>query len=244
MTVLVAAETLLLILLAVIVVALLRSHAEILRRLDGGEGDRGGRPGSGSLDPALPRPRSRDGVLAASDLAGASLDGEAIQIGLPAGGPSTLIAFLSSGCLTCHRFWESFGSAEQPAIPGGGRLVIVTRDSSHESPSRLRELAPARVPLVMSSDSWERYEVPTSPYFVYVDGATGLIHGEGAASGWNQVVSLIRDSLDDDAARAPGRSGAERGDRVESDLRRAGIVPGHPSLHPGSGSATGPGGDG
>ena len=240
MTVLLAAETLLLILLAVVVVALLRSHAEILRRLDAGEG--AGPPGAGFLDPSLPRPRSRNGGLAASDLAGTSLNGEAIQIGLMAGGPSTLIAFLSSGCLTCHRFWESFGSAEQPAIPGGGRLVIVTRDSSHESPSRLRELAPAGVPLVMSSDAWERYEVPTSPYFVHVDGASGQIHGEGAASGWEQVVSLLRDSLDD-AAPAPGRSGADRGDRVDDDLKRAGIVPGHPSLYPGSEPAADPRGE-
>lgn len=231
MTVLVAAETLLLILLAVVVVALLRSHAEILRRLES-------RTGTESLDPTLPLPRSRDGGLAASDLAGTSLAGEAIQIGLMAGGPSTLIAFLSSGCLTCHRFWESFGSAQQPAVPGGGRLVIVTRDSSHESPSRLRELAPAGVPLVMSSGAWERYEVPTSPYFVYVDGPSGTIHGEGAASGWDQVVSLLRDSLDD-AAHAPECSGPDRGERVEDDLRQAGIVSGHPSLHPGNDPAPG-----
>ena len=231
MTVLVAAETLLLILLAAVVVALLRSHAEILRRLDAGEG--GGRPGSGTVDPSLPRPRSRQGGLVAPEIAGTSLAGEAVQIGLMAGGPSTLVAFLSSGCLTCHRFWDSFGSAEQPAVPGGGRLVIVTRDSSHESPSKLRKLAPEGIPLLMSSNAWERYEVPTSPYFVYVDGPSGTIHGEGAASGWEQVVSLLRDSLEE-GGHASGRSGADRGDRVERDLRRAGIVPGHPSLHPGS----------
>lgn len=229
MTVLVAAETLLLVLLSVVVVALLRSHAEILRRLED-------RPGSASFDPSLPRPRSRDGGLAAPDLAGTSLAGEAIQIGLRAGGPPTLIAFLSSGCLTCRRFWESLGSTEQPAIPGGGRLVVVTRDSSYESPSRLRELAPAGIPVVMSSDAWERFEVPTSPYFVYVDGPSGTIQGEGAASGWEQVISLLRDSLDD-AAYHPGRTGGDRGERVEADLRRAGITPGHPSLYPGDDSA-------
>ena len=238
MAVLLAAETLLLILLAIVVVALLRSHAEILRRLDAGEGALVGRPGAGVLDPSLPRPRGREGVLAAPDLAGANLAGEAIQVGLMPGGPSTLIAFLSSGCLTCHRFWESFGSADRPTVPGGGRLVIVTRDSSHESPSRLRELAPAGIPLVMSSQAWERYEVPTSPYFVYVDGASGEIHGEGAASGWEQVVSLIGDSLED-ASPPPGRSGPERAGRVEADLRRAGIVAGHPSLYPGAESGPG-----
>jgi hypothetical protein len=235
LTVLVAAETMLLILLAIVVVALLRSHAEILRRLEGGEASGPG------LDPSLPRPRTRNGTAPAADLAGASLDGDAVQVGLRPGGPSTLIAFLSSGCLTCHHFWDAFGSAAPPAIPGGGRIVIVTRDSSHESPSRLRELAPAGLPLVMSSDAWERYEIPTSPYFVYVDGPSGEIHGEGAASGWQQVVSLLRDALDDEAPAGPGQSGPERAERIDADLSSAGIGPGDPSLYPGSAEASDPG---
>lgn len=236
-TILIAAETLLLILVAVLVVALLRSHAEILRRLDGvGADDRdAGLPGS--MPAGLPRPRSRDEALGATDLAGEDLAGDAVQVGLAAGGPSTLIAFLSSGCLTCHGFWRSFGSSDRPAIPGGGRLVIVTKDSAHESPSRLRELAPADVPLVMSTAAWESYEVPTAPYFVYVDGPSGEIHGEGAASGWQQVVSLLRDALDDEAVdRARGSSGPARASRIDLDLERAGIDPGHPSLYPGAGS--------
>ena len=50
-----------------------------------------------------------------------------------------------------------------------------------ESPSRLRDLAPADVPVVMSSQAWEDYGVTMSPYFVLV-GADGEVRGEGAAS--------------------------------------------------------------
>jgi hypothetical protein len=239
MTVLLAAETLLLILLAVLVVALLRSHAEILRRLD----ERGaGERLPGRLPEGMPRPRTGDGAPIATDLAGTELGGDAVQVGLGAGGRSTLIAFLTSGCLTCHGFWRSFASARPPEIPGGARLVIVTKDPAHESPSRLRDLAPADVPVVMSSAAWESYEVPTAPYFVYVDGASGEVHGEGAASGWEQVLSLLRDALDDAAEDGRARSGPARANRIDLDLERAGIGPGHPSLYPGGGPTAGDGG--
>ena len=238
MTVLVAAETLLLILLAVVVVALLRSHAEILRRLESvGGGDAG--PAGSFADPD--RSPRREGGLAAGDLAGTDLDGNAVQVGIGPGGPPTLIAFLTSGCLTCLELWRALGGGP-PELPGGARLVLVVKDSMHESPSQLRELAPAGIPLVMSTAAWERYEVPAAPYFVYVDGPSGEIHGEGAATAWEQVASLLRDALADadggggggdaDAGRR-GRSGAERSARIDDELARAGIGPGHPSLYPG-----------
>jgi hypothetical protein len=228
MTVLVAAETLLLILLAIVVVALLRSHAEILRRLDSIGQGRGARDLSLADPDASPL---RDGATAAADIAGTDLDGMGAQVGLAPGGPSTLIAFLTSGCLTCMEFWRSF-SAAPPAIPAGGRLVIVTKDSAYESPTKLRDLAPDAIPLVMSTDAWERYEVPAAPYFVWVDGASGEIHGEGAASAWEQVTSLLADALADAEEVEYGRSGSERTARIDDDLARAGIGPGHPSLYP------------
>jgi hypothetical protein len=233
-TILVATETLLLVLLAVLVVGLLRSHAEILRRLGPPDGEGAGASNGGGL----PVPR-RDEAISARDIAGATLAGEAIQIGLRAGGASTLLAFLSSGCETCVGFWRSLGERGGTVIPGGGRVIAVTKDRSHESPSRLRELAPAGVPLVMSSAAWRDYGVPTTPYFVYVDGASGDIHGEGAATGWQQVLSLLRDALDDVAVTTAnerrGTAGSGRLERVaraDRELASAGIAPGHPSLYP------------
>ena len=231
MTVLVATETLLLVLLAILVVGLLRSHAEILRRLGPPEGE--------AARASAPRPpgelSQRGRPTGAADIAGSTLDGTPIQVGVRPGGPSTLLAFLSSGCLACRTFWESLGS-DAPAVPGGARLVAITKDRDLESPARLRELAPAKVPLVMSSAAWRDYGVPTSPYFVYIDGRSGEVQGEGAASGWGQVASLLRDALDDAASaeRASGRgaSGAERLSRVDRELAEAGIGPGHESLYP------------
>jgi hypothetical protein len=226
-TVLVAAETLLLILLAVVVVALLRSHAEILRRLEA-ISERGGAIGGLTEPGASPR---REGAVAAPDIAGAGLDGLGVQLGMAPGAPSTLVAFLTSGCMTCMEFWRSFAEAP-PAIPDGGRLVIVTKDSAHESPTKLRRLAPDGIPLVMSTATWERYEVPAAPYFVWVDGASGEIHGEGAANAWEQVSSLLGDALAD-VEDLSVRSGPARSARIDDELARAGIEPGHPSLYPG-----------
>src|SRR5262245_43789583 len=137
MTILVATETLLLVLLALLVVGLLRSHAEILRRL-------GPPQGEGSQPPTVQAPR-RDGTRA-PDITGTTLDGATVQLGMGEGRRSTLLAFLSSGCLTCERFWSSLAAGEIPAMPGDVRVVAITKDRSQESPSRLRELAGDRVP--------------------------------------------------------------------------------------------------
>jgi hypothetical protein len=130
-------------------------------------------------------------------------------------------------------------------VPGDARLILVTRDSSHESPSKLRELAPPDLPLVMSSPAWSDYDVPLTPYFVFVDGATGRVAGEGAAEAWPQIVSLVRDALADaDSAgdllqggavpagsASNGTNGKSRLGRADDELRAAGIGPGHPSLY-------------
>jgi len=227
MVALIAVETLLLLLLVVIVAGLLRSHAEILRRLGPPNDD------EDRLDPSLPRPPTGQRAPAtAPDIVGTTLDGQIRQFGMRPGGESTLLAFLTSGCLVCGRFWEEFQAQRPPDLPGGGRILILTKDSSHESPSRLRELAPSGLPMVMSSAAWKDYSVPTAPYFVHVDGASGEVRGEGTAAGWPQVVSLLRDAIDD--AGGPGaNSGPARAQRVEADLQAAGIGPGHPSLYPG-----------
>jgi hypothetical protein len=231
MTILVAVETLLLVLLSLVVVGLLRSHAEILRRL--------GPPETGERDadvlaPGLPDPPSREGLRRAPVISGMTLGGDGVQVG-SGGGQPMLLAFLTSGCLTCEGFWETFSQAEPPEIPGGARLVAVTKDASHESPSRLRDLAGDDLQVVMSSAAWRELDVPTSPYFLYV-GGDGMILGEGAATSWPQVASLLRDAIGDaeEAARltVSRAGGSERARRVDDELAAAGIQPGHPSLYP------------
>ena len=254
MTALLVVETFLLVLLSLLVAGLLRSHAEILRRLDSaqdhGSSQAGGtpsEPGSHLAD-GLAEPRST--ATPAYDITGTTLGGEPVKLAVRGGKTSTLIAFLSSGCLTCRAFWDAFQPGVRPTLPGDARLVIVTKDSNMESPSKLRELAPPDVPMAMSTEAWDAYGVPMSPYFIYVDGASGTVHGEGSATGWQQVVSLLRDALADEEMRAssrqngagsrfgdadpaarPGSTGQERFDRIERDLRAAGIGAGHPSLY-------------
>lgn len=215
MTIVVAAETLLLAVVGLFVVALLRSHAEILRRLE-------------RLGPETPLPQPGDRVAgtrrAAHDLEGTTPDGGARRIVLSPG-PDTLLAFLSTGCSTCVRLLDTVADA---GLPTGLRLVVVAKDRQVE---RLRMLRPVAevADVVMSSAAWESYAVPGSPYFVHVEGSTGGIVGEGSAGAWEQVVSLIVDATDESSAPdAANRS------RIDDALASAGIAPGHPSLNPGA----------
>jgi hypothetical protein len=215
MVALVSAETLLLVLLTLLVAGLLRSHAEILRRLGPPDGEARG----------LPEPGARSGGREGRDIAGATLAGDALMIGLGEGSPPTLLAFLSSGCGVCERLWAQLRTGLPDALPGAVRLVTVVKDASAESPARLRAIAPAAVPVVMSSAAWRDYAVSATPYFVYLEG--GRVQGEGSASGWEQILSLLGD------ARADGRQERGGADEAEQALAAAGIGPGHPSLYPG-----------
>jgi hypothetical protein len=215
-TVVLAAETLLLGVVALFVIALLRSHAEILRRLE-------------QLAPQEPLPQPEDRVadqLEARDLEGATPDGGARRLVL-APGPDTLLAFLSSGCSTCVDLLEALRADDLP-LPPGVRLVVVAKDRPLERLRLFRPLA-GRVEVLMSSAAWEQYRVPGSPYFLQIDGSSGKIAGEGSAGSWSQVASLIIDAGDDRAA-----PDSVNRNRIDDTLAAAGIAPGHPSLRPNS----------
>ncbi len=202
MVALVSVETVLLVLLIVLVAALLRSHAELLRRL-GPEGDSG--------VPAPPESIRTD--TAAPELAGVTPTGDAVKLAFH--GTPTLLAFLSTGCTSCAQFWEKLGDG-RPAP--GLRTVIVTRGADREQVVKLRRLAPDAVPVVMSSRAWEDYGVPGTPYFVLVE--AGAVQGEGVATTWSALASLVGDAIED-----------QRG--LDERLAVAGIGPEHPSLFPG-----------
>ncbi len=243
MLAIVIAEGLAIVILGVLVVGLLRGHAEILRTLhEAGLGDPsqeatssgpqdlpfGVQPGT-----ALPRDNPTDGF----DIAGQTPGGDAVAVQVVGGRQDTLVAFLSSGCLTCAHFWERFRTGVD--LPSRARLVVVTKGEDAESISALRGLVPRGVPVVMSTQTWERYGIPMAPYFVYVDGPSGTVRGEGAASTWEQVDNLMRQGLSDqDARRGTTRvggkttgDGAFREARADQELMAAGIFPGDPSLY-------------
>jgi hypothetical protein len=216
-TALVAVETILLVLMAVLLIGLLRSHAEILRRLEGGAD-------AAQAAAPLTLAQPRDDVPPAADVGGVTPAGDALQVSVGAPGTRTLLAFLTSGCGVCAGFWEALRAGAAASIPGGARIVVVTRDPSMESPVKLRELAPPGLPVIMSAAAWEDYRVPLAPYFVLVDGDSGSIEGEGAAETWPQVASLLADAVADADDARTGQ------DRVERELAAAGIAAGHPSL--------------
>jgi hypothetical protein len=227
----VSVETVLLALLVVLVAGLLRSHAEILRRLgpEGARGDAGPAGPAHALEPPASAPDRGD--TWAPELAGVTPGGDAVRLAFDGrGGAPTLLAFLSSGCTSCARFWETLG--ERP-LPAGLEAVIVTRGADREQRSRLRSLAPERIQVVMSSQAWEDYAVPGSPYFVLVE--DGAVQGEGVATTWEALSSLVGDAIEEqrEAERAarPGRGG-DRHRRIDETLTSAGIGPDHPSLFP------------
>lgn len=246
MAALVVVEAVAITLLGVLVVGLLRSHAEILRtlhRLGAGHPLADGKAPNQEASVPLGPPRLSS-TSEAVDLVGTTPAGEAIQIGVRNARHDTLVAFLSSGCGTCGEFWRSFASTT-PDVPPGTRLVIVTKSPAEESVSRLRELAPATVPVVMSSHAWQDYGVPVTPYFLHVDGPTGKVAGQGTGGSWDQVRSLFSQSRGDDggAGRHAGRrpttafgphrpTVAEVEAGVDRKLLAAGIRPGDPSLYP------------
>ncbi len=239
MSALVAIEAVALALLGLLVAGLLQSHAEILRALRGlGAGRGPGADGPATIrdrpDPVMPR-STQTGTF---DLLGTTPGGDSMAFGVVGAAENTLLAFLSSGCLTCAGFWEAFSDGKRLSVPGKARLVVVTKGPDKESPSRVAELASPSVPVVMSSEAWEAYRVPVAPYFIYIDGASQRIVGEGAAGTWDHVAELMGQALADVGLaehRTHGRGRlAASGDspsRVDADLLSAGIHPGHPSLY-------------
>ena len=223
MVALVSAETVLLVLLVVLVAGLLRSHAEILRRLGPAALESETAPLAAGLTPAAPNSR-REGGRPAAAIAGPTPSGDSISLDFQGGsaGP-TLLAFLTTGCTTCAGFWETLG---EPRLPAGVQTVVVTRGAERERPARLRSLAPDGVAVVMSSQAWETYAVPGAPYFVLVD---GVVRGEGVATTWQALASLVSDAIEDQRVDA----GTRRARDAEATLAASGIGPEHPSLYPG-----------
>jgi hypothetical protein len=210
LTALVIVETIVLALLAIVVVSLLRSHAELLRRLPAPDDDRDHHAHGAAvpieraptLSSSLPAPARR--ASEAHDVVGTTLGGDQVVVSA-ASGSDTLFAFLSTGCLTCQTFWDGLQPGVRRAMPGGARVIVVVKDPAFESPSKLATLAPPDVPVIQSSQAWEDFGVQMSPYFCFVDGRSGTVRSEGAAMNWEQVSSLLTVALfDEAAARAKG----------------------------------------
>lgn len=246
-------------LLAVLVGALLRSHAEIVRglhRLGADLGDPATGQGVGEQPVALgnrPAPRGQAPQAAAStalDVTGTTPAGDPVEVVVRTGaggsagaaGHDTLLAFLSSTCSTCMEFWRALRRPlSELALPDGTRLVVVAKAAPEEDVQAIRRLAPTAHPVVLSTDAWRAYGIPATPYFIHVDGATGEIVGQGSGSTWDQVAGLLEQAVGDAGvagrpsggrARTARQSVAEAEAEVDRRLLAAGIRPGDPRLYP------------
>ncbi|MEZ5342841.1 MAG: hypothetical protein R2706_15790 [Acidimicrobiales bacterium] len=251
----------LVLMLCVLVVGLLRSHATIVRALhDAGINlDPDHQPprspasssASGLHEPrpttelytdtppdirtiaGVPTPADVTGARAA-DLIGMTAHGATRAISMQGRQP-TLLAFLTTGCATCAEFWRSFGTGVR--LPAELRLVIVTKGPAEESPADVAALAPPGYVTIQSSEAWNDYRIPVAPYFVLVDGERGVVVGEGAAHSWELVRQLLDRALADAGygkATMKRRDlflGRTRARRVDQELLEAGIVPGDPQLY-------------
>jgi hypothetical protein len=241
LTVVVAAQLLLL-------VGLLRSHAEILRQLHefgagtdpSGATARAAADGSPVSSPSgLPTPApipTQRGPIApaegrrATDVTGTSPDGEVLGLHVTDVDHDTVLVFLSSSCAGCTPYWNAL--TEDPGVPDGTRVVVVTREEPDEDADAIAELAPPGLPVVMSSTAYEDLEVPGSPYVVHVEGRSGRVRGEGTAATWSAVRGLLlRGARSEDSPRAKAAADAARERDADRHLLAAGISPGDPSLY-------------
>jgi hypothetical protein len=248
MIVVVAVETLLLLVLTVLVIGLLRGYATVLQRLDGMEPSSAvrARPGDrtfalSAASPARAEPRidvvpiADDEFPAAHDIYGTTAAGETVALRTIDVEHDTLLVFLSSGCSTCATFWDEL--SRPVSRPPHTRLLIVTQDAETESIVSIRKLAPAGVEVVLSSQAWNDYGVPGSPYVVAVNGATGRVRGEGTGQSWAQIAGLFTRSTGDAGFLTGGPdpakpfSDAEREADVDRELIEAGLLPGDPRLY-------------
>jgi hypothetical protein len=126
------------------------------------------------------------------DVEGTTPAGEVVVVTVNGTGHSTLLAFLAVCCGTCAHFWQELGidhAAEFAAHQT--KVVLVTRGPGHVDPEAVKAAAPTQHLTVMSSQAWEQYGVPWTPYFVMVDGRSSTILAEGTAQSLVEVLALI-----------------------------------------------------
>jgi hypothetical protein len=187
MTAVVIIEGVVIVLLLILMAGLLKSHAEILRRLEG--------VADTDTDPARRLGTTGLGAAPTETITGVDVRGSATTVSLTHARGETLLAFLSSGCASCRVFWKEL--AGSPAMPTTStRPIIVTKGPESESPSKIGELAPAEVALVMSDEAWDAFRVPVTPYFMLVSG-DGAVIGEGSATNMEHLLGLFRQSVAD-----------------------------------------------
>jgi hypothetical protein len=190
------------VLLTVVVVALVRAQAATARRLavverrllraqrreERVDESPTTRPEEHPVDHAAPTPPQGDLV----DVRGVTVAGEPTAYELETPATPTLVAFLSTTCGICLSLWERLRDEGVEGVPA----VVVTKDPAVEELDIAQSLAGSgSLPVVMSSEAWDDYEVPGSPYFLLVGGEPATVLAEGDASSWDALRNLAQQSV-------------------------------------------------
>lgn len=193
------------ILLSVVVVALVRAQASTARRLAVVERRllRAQRRVEPEREEATnvqstPEPAGDTTEGDTVDVRGVTVDGDPALVELERPDRPTLVAFLSTTCGICLGLWEQLRDRDLTGV----RTVVVTKDPAVEDVQRAAGLARSgSLPVVMSSEAWDDYEVPGSPYFLLVDGTPATVVAEGEASTWDAIHKIAERSTNrDDSA--------------------------------------------
>lgn len=229
MTALVVIEGIVIALLVVLVAGLLRSHADILRKLESlGAGDDAANSIVRSSRPEIALTPMRTEPASVTSISGPTPFGDNASVALAGSRGSVLLAFLSSGCSTCETFWKSFRNGMD--LPSTDiRPVIITQGTESESPGDIRKKAPTDVTTIMSSEVWDAFRVPGTPYFQLVDAEQGVVLGEGSAGNWSRLLDLIERATGDTSSATSATQ--RRQEDSDATLRAAGIDPGDPSMY-------------
>lgn len=181
-------------LLTVVVAALVRTLSATSRRLDLLERrlHREQRHEAARTAPATGVPGSAaSGPEAdAVDIRGVDPEGRALVVPLEASERPTLLAFLSTSCGSCVGFWERLRDGDLASEAPGVVPIVVTKSAAVEDADRIRSLATTDMPVVLSSEAWNDYEVPGSPYVMVVSASPGSVVTEGAVVRWSDIVTM------------------------------------------------------
>lgn len=199
-TVVVVIEAVAIVLLALAVVAVRRTHAKNVAVLRGGNlpgGLSGGAPpgAGGTRAPGVggtPAPPGTDDPLStrlpragdpAPPLVG--VDPRGLPASWTPSGPAVL-AFLTGECLPCRWWWQQLAGPAARLLP---EVVVVTPDPSTDDPAQVAQLAGDELRVVMASDAWAAYGVGGAGTFVAV--RDGKVAAAGGAEGWDGLVALV-----------------------------------------------------
>ena len=161
----------------------------------------------------------------ACDVEGVGLDGRPLTIRVSEPGGRWLFVFLSDDCIGCQPFWDELASWRSPGdrgLPVDVRPVIVTKGPAKVAVDRIRTLVPVDcvVPVVLSDDAWESYQVLGYPGAVVVG---TVIQGDGKGEGPDGEDVPLRGSgaIKAGGASSHGRSRVRSGEPDALERPRA-----------------------